>query len=38
MRWANTACNLRDQFAVSFRLLSQEVDFVLLVADENMSV
>ena len=36
--WADTTGNFCDQFAVSFGLFSQEVDFVLLVADENMLV
>ena len=38
MWWANTAGNFCDQFAVSFRLFSQEVNFILLVADENKLV
>ena len=37
VRWANTAGDFRDQFAVSFRLFPQEVDFVLLVTGDNIS-
>lgn len=35
MRRTNAACDLCNQFAVSFGLLSQEIDFVLLIADEK---
>ena len=37
MRWANAAGYFCDQFAVSLRLFSQKVNFVLLVADESLS-
>ena len=36
--WANAAGDFGDQFAVSFCLFPQEVNFVLLVAGENVSV
>jgi len=38
MRWANATGDFYDQFAVSFCLFPQEVDFVLLVTDENVSL